>query len=132
MVAVYPETKEGRKALEALEKAAEELKNTTIERIPFEKLDFGETPVLDQFYSANVVVADVTEKSYQATIFYHLGLRENFDMKHNVVTCVDEQSAYRAGRRSSVNPSAAAAAATQGGVPALPGVRERLSSSHMH
>lgn len=119
VVAVYPETKEGRKALEALEKAAKELKNTTIERIPFEKLDFGETPVLDQFYSANVVVADVTEKSYQATIFYHLGLRENFDMKHNVVTCVDEQSAYRAGRRSSVNPSAVA---VQGGVPVLPGL----------
>ena len=105
VVAVFPETKEGQKAFEALQKAANDLKSTIVERIPFQKLDFGETATLDKFYSANVVVSDVTDKSYQATVFYQLGLRESFDMKHNVVTCVDEQTAYKAGRRGSVNPS---------------------------
>ncbi len=117
VAAIFPDTNEGRKALEALNKAASELRHTEVERIAFERLDFGETAILDQFYNATVVVADVTDKSYQATLFYQLGMRESFDMKQNIVTCVDEQSAYKAGRRASVNPSGTAA------LPTLPGVR---------
>jgi len=105
VVAVFPETTAGNKAFSMLEAAAADLKSTVVERIPFERLDFGATDVLDKFYSANVVVVDVTERSYQATMFYQLGLRESFDMKHNVVTCVDQQSAFT-GRRGSVNPDA--------------------------
>lgn len=105
VVAVFPETTAGNKAFGMLEAAAADLKSTVVERIPFERLDFGATDVLDKFYSANVVVVDVTERSYQATMFYQLGLRESFDMKHNVVTCVDQQSAFT-GRRGSVNPDA--------------------------
>lgn len=116
VVAIFPDTKEGRKAFEALSKAAAELKHTDLERMAFERLDFGETAILDQFYNATVVVTDVTDKSYQATLFYHLGLRESFDMKHNIVTCVDEHSAYKAGRRGSVNPTGTT-------LPPLPGVR---------
>ena len=103
ILAVFPDTKEGNRALNALKEAASELK-TTIEQVPFDRLDFGETAVLEKFYSANVVVVDVTERSYEATLFYQLGLREGFGMKHNVVTSVDQQSAYKAGRRSSFNP----------------------------
>jgi len=105
VVAVFPETTAGNRAFSMLEAAAADLKSTVVERIPFERLDFGATDVLDKFYSANVVVVDVTERSYQATMFYQLGLRESFDMKHNVVTCVDQQSAFT-GRRGSVNPDA--------------------------
>ena len=64
-VAIFPETKEGEKAFSALEKAAEDLKTVTVVRLPFQKLDFGETAALDQFYTADVVVADVTEKDHQ-------------------------------------------------------------------
>ena len=98
--AVFPDTKEGKKGFEALSTAAEELKYT-VERIPFEKLDFGETDALDKFYSCSIAVADVTDRAYQAKLFYHLGLRESFDMKQNVVTYLDEQQSYRAGRRGS-------------------------------
>ena len=100
IVAVFPDTNEGSKAFDALKKAAEELKYT-IERIPFERLDFGETDALDRFYSCSVVVADVTDRAYQAKLFYHLGLRESFDMRQNVVAYLDEQQSYRAGRRGS-------------------------------
>ena len=100
IVAIFPDTKEGSKAFNELKKAAEELKYT-IERIPFEKLDFGETDALDRFYSCSVAVADVTDRAYQAKLFYHLGLRESFDMRQNVVTYLDEQQSYRAGRRGS-------------------------------
>ena len=99
---VFPDTKEGRKASVALEKAASELKHVTLEQIPFDKLDFGDLPVLEKFYSAPVVVVDVTERQYEACLFYQLGLRESFGMKHNVVTCVDQESAYMAGRKSSL------------------------------
>ena len=100
IVAVFPETKEGSKAFDGLRKAAEELKYK-IDRIPFEKLDFGETDALDKFYSCSIAVADVTDRAYQAKLFYHLGLRESFEMRQNVVTYLDEQQSYRAGRRGS-------------------------------
>ena len=117
VVAVFPESKEGLLALEALKMGAAELKHTTVERLPFDRLDFGETAILDKFYSANMVVADVTEKSYQATVFYQLGLRESFDMRHNIVTCVDQQSSYQAGRRGA-NPAGQTTLPTAGVSPA--------------
>ena len=43
VVAVFPESKEGLLALEALKMGAAELKHTTVERLPFDRLDFGET-----------------------------------------------------------------------------------------
>lgn len=100
LIAVFPETKEGTRGFDALKKAAEELRYK-IERIPFEKLDFGETEALDRFYSCSIAVADVTDRAYQAKLFFHLGLRESFDMKQNVVTYVDEQQSYKSGRRGS-------------------------------
>ena len=99
---VFPDTKEGRKARAALENAVRELKHVTIEEIPFDKLDFGDLNVLEKFYSAHVVVVDVTERQYEACLFYQLGLRESFGMKHNVVTCVDQESAFMAGRKNSL------------------------------
>ena len=99
---VFPDTREGRKASAALEKAVRDLKHVTVERIPFDKLDYGDLNALEKFYSAPVVVVDVTERQYEACLFYQLGLRENFGMKHNVVTCVDQESAYMAGRKSSL------------------------------
>ena len=50
IAAVFPDTKEGKKAFESLEKAGKELKYA-VERIPFDKLDFGDAAILDKFYS---------------------------------------------------------------------------------
>ena len=93
VVAVFPDTKSGDKAFEALQSAVNELKHTELERIPFEKLDFGEMAALDMFYAANVVVVDATERTMQAPLFYQLGLRENFDMKNNVVAMQEKEAA---------------------------------------
>ena len=103
VAAVFPETKDGNKAFNVLEAAATELQSIAVDRIPFERLDFGETEILDRFYSANAAVVDVTERSYQAAMFYQLGLRESFGMKHNVVTCVDQGAIT--GMRESVTSS---------------------------
>ena len=95
LAAIFPDTKEGRKALDALKSAADDLRYD-LEVILFEKMDFGDTKALDKFYSASVAVADVTDRSRQANLFYQLGLRESFDMRQNIVTYVDEE--HQSGR----------------------------------
>ena len=92
VVAVFPDNTNGNRAYAALEAAAGQLMQTHLERIPFEKLDYGETATLDKFYATNVAVVDVTERHMQAALFYQLGLRENFDMKNNVVTVLESRS----------------------------------------
>lgn len=91
VVSIFPDSKQGNAALKALEKAVSS-SNSTIERIPFEKLDYGETESLDKFYSAPVVVVDVTERNYEACLYYQVGLRESYGMKHNVVLCADQET----------------------------------------
>lgn len=92
VVAVFPDTKNGNRAYEALQIAVKDLMQTQLDRVAFEKLDYGETASLDKFYAANVAVVDVTERHMQAALFYQLGLRENFEMKNNVVTFLESQS----------------------------------------
>ncbi|KAM9172811.1 mitogen-activated protein kinase kinase kinase 15 isoform 1-T1 [Pangshura tecta] len=71
-------------ALQCLVRACE-AQGAQLATVNFGELDFGETAVLDAFYDADVAVVDMSDVSRQPSLFYHLGVRESFDMANNVI-----------------------------------------------
>ena len=61
----------------------------SLENVPFQKLDFGETAILDLFYNADVVIVDMTIATQQSSLFYHIGVRQSMSMKNNIVIAND-------------------------------------------
>ncbi|XP_059150113.1 mitogen-activated protein kinase kinase kinase 15-like isoform X4 [Physella acuta] len=76
------------KAFKELQTVVKEVKGD-LEIVPFQKLDFGETAVLDTFYNAELAVVDMSLPLQQAPLFYHIGIRQSMGMKHNIVTVYD-------------------------------------------
>ncbi len=56
-----------------------------LQLVSFEKLDFGETAVLDAFYNADVAIADLSVQLQQSALCYHLGVRESMRQNYNLV-----------------------------------------------
>ncbi|XP_020845594.1 mitogen-activated protein kinase kinase kinase 15 isoform X1 [Phascolarctos cinereus] len=75
-------------ALQCLQRACE-AEGAHLATVNFGELDFGETAVLDTFYDADVAVVDMSDISRQPSLFYHLGVRESFDMANNVILYYD-------------------------------------------
>lgn len=75
-------------ALKCLLRACE-AEGAHLTSVPFGELDFGETAVLDAFYDADVAIVDMSDISRQPSLFYHLGVRESFDMANNIILYYD-------------------------------------------
>ncbi|KAI1294720.1 Mitogen-activated protein kinase kinase kinase 15 [Halotydeus destructor] len=71
-------------AFEEIQKACHRT-GAILHHIPFQKLDFGEAVPLDQFYSSDAAIVDLSIADQQNALFYHLGVRESFKMKHNIL-----------------------------------------------
>ncbi|XP_076213708.1 mitogen-activated protein kinase kinase kinase 6, partial [Aptenodytes patagonicus] len=73
-------------ALRSLHDACHHLR-ARLHTLPFGTLALGDTATLDRFYNADVAVVELSDSVCQPSLFYHLGVRESFNMSHNVLLC---------------------------------------------
>ncbi|KAI2810389.1 hypothetical protein BLOT_001550 [Blomia tropicalis] len=78
-------------AFEEIERACH-IVNANCHTIAFHKLDFDELNATEAFYSADVAIVDFSIRDQQHSLFYRIGNRENFGMKHNILIYNDDSS----------------------------------------
>lgn len=70
-------------------KAACQMINATLSHLQFEKIDYGDSSVLSKFYTADVAIVDLSFPEQRTTLFYHLGVRESFELTQKILIMTD-------------------------------------------
>ncbi|NXP73690.1 M3K6 kinase, partial [Ramphastos sulfuratus] len=73
-------------ALRSLRHACQHLR-AQLHPLPFSTLALGHTGTLHLFYNADVAMVELSDSVCQPSLFYHLGVRESFNMSHNILLC---------------------------------------------
>lgn len=66
--------------------------NANFKLVRFQELNNGDSSALDAFYDADAAIVDMTLQDNRNTIYYHLGVRESFSMKQNILVITEEKS----------------------------------------
>lgn len=76
--------KHRRSLLECVRKICQNM-SANLVMVSFSDLDSSLTSALDALYDADAVVLDISREEQRNTIYYHLGVRESFSMKQNIL-----------------------------------------------
>ncbi|KAI5732534.1 hypothetical protein M8J76_001396 [Diaphorina citri] len=83
-VSVPSDLSHRRRALDEIIQACS-LVNAKLNLIEFERLDWQKTEVVELFYNADVAIVDISIQEQRSSLLYHLGVRESFGMKQNIL-----------------------------------------------
>ncbi|CAK5053950.1 unnamed protein product [Meloidogyne enterolobii] len=59
--------------------------NVNLQLIDFDRLDFGESSTLDNFYNADIALIDFSITHQQPSLCYHVGVRESMGQTYNII-----------------------------------------------
>ncbi|KAL3093153.1 hypothetical protein niasHT_022603 [Heterodera trifolii] len=83
--------KKVQKCLRVREMACQEIEamaamlNVNLQLIDFDRLDFGESSTLDNFYNADIALIDFSITQQQPSLCYHVGVRESMGQTYNII-----------------------------------------------
>lgn len=65
--------------------------------VKVDQLNLGQPEALEFFYNADAAILDISIRGQRNSLFYHLGVRESFSMKQNILTIasINDDSDYR-------------------------------------
>lgn len=76
--------KHRQRALECVESVCQEME-ANLQLVQYEELDSNVPSALESFYNADASILDISIENQRNSLFYHLGVRESFSMKQNIL-----------------------------------------------
>lgn len=94
-----------RAALECVKEVCQEIE-ANIVVVSFDELNSSKSNAIDSFYDADAAILDISIEDQRNTLYYHLGVRESFSMKQNILivaSIVDNYENHREYQTNNTN-----------------------------